>query len=93
MVLFPGAQGTLYAALLLLSLRYCYSHYRTGFQKVTNSIELSKPSVTSSLSSKDERIAKSAFPKKQQVSLPAFSSNYMLNAKEGICEYPLVIYR
>jgi len=48
--------------------------------------EISKPSFSSSQSRKDERIAKSAFPQRQQVSLLAFFSHYMLNAKEGICE-------
>jgi len=37
--------------------------------------ELSKPSFTSSTSRKDENIAKSAFPQRQQMSLPAFFSH------------------
>jgi len=49
--------------------------------------------ITSNLSRKDERIAKSTFSQRQQVSFPTFLSHYMLNAKEEISEYPLVIYR
>jgi len=56
-------------------------------------LELNKLSFISGLSRKYERIAKSDFSQRQQVGLPAFSSHYLLNAKEGICEYPLVIYR
>jgi len=67
------------------------SHY--WFLKACNYIELSKPSFTSSLSKNDEKIVNSAFPQRQQVSLPAFSSCYILNVKEKICEYSLVIYR
>jgi len=59
---------------------------------VDTPIELNKPSFTSSLS-REERIAKSAFPQRQQVSFSVFSSHYMLKDKEGICDYPLVIYR
>jgi len=54
-------------------------------------MELSKLGFTSSLSRKDERITKSAFPQGRRVRLPAFFSHYMLGAEKGICEYPLVI--
>jgi len=56
-------------------------------------MELSKPGFATSLSRKDERIAKSAFSQRRRVSLPAFFSHYMLGAEEEICEYPLVICR
>jgi len=56
-------------------------------------IELSKPSFNSDLSKKDERIVTSAFPQRKQVGLLAFSSHYLLNAKERVYEYLLVIYR
>jgi len=32
------------------------------------------------------------FSQRRQVSLPDFSSHYMLNAKEGICEYSARVY-
>jgi len=54
-------------------------------------MELSKPGFASSLSRKDERIAKSAFLQGRLVNLPAFSLHYMLGAGEGICEYPIPI--
>jgi len=63
------------------------------FERYAIILAFSKPRVIISLSKKGERIAKSAFPQRKQVSLSTFSSHYMLNAKEGICEYSLVIYR
>jgi len=50
---------------------------------INNYIELSNQALPA-VYQKKERIAKSAFPQRHQVSLPAFSSHYMLNAKEGI---------
>jgi len=37
--------------------------------------------------------SRNCFPQRQQMSLSAFFSHHMLNAKERIYEYPLVIYR
>jgi len=82
-LVFPPAQGTL--ATLLISTLYWFLKSAQLYK-----LELSKASFTSSLSRKDEKIAKSAFPQRLQVSLSAFISHYMLNAKEGICEYPLL---
>jgi len=90
-----GLQG------LVLSPDAGYSRYAANthlliflfFWKFCNYMELSKLGFVSSLSRKDERIAKSAFPQGRRVSLPALFSHYILGVGKGICEYPLVICR
>jgi len=48
-------------------------------------MELNKPGFASSLSRKDERIVKSAFPQGQWVSLPAFfSPTYWAPGRESV---------
>jgi len=63
-------------------------------RKLCNYMELSKLDFASSLSRKDERIAKSAFsPQGRRVCIPVFFLHYMPGVGEGFCEYPLVICR
>jgi len=71
---------------------FCFDHVNrlyTAFWKVCNYMELKKPSFNSGLSRKDERITKSAFPKDNKWACRLFSSYYLRNAKERICEYLL----
>jgi len=73
--------------------RYATDTHTTGFWKLCNYVELSKPSFVLSAfyqkTMKESR--KILFPKKTSELAGFFLTLHMLSAKEGICEYPLVL--
>jgi len=66
--------------------------HTTGFWKVCNYIEPNQ-ALLAVYQEKMKESRKVIPPQKKRVGLPAFSTYFMLNAKERICEYPLIIYR